>query len=109
MKSIQVFELVKNKRAVRALAKKIGLTQIPQESYTLVKLGAKNSSPRGYPDAFKVIRGVPAIVGDPEGRYVWIAIARISEWYKTSPILSVKQTELGFEFETENSFYRLER
>lgn len=93
---------------IKANAMKVGLDKIDfGDTYTLKKLGAKNSSPRGYPDAYTVIRnGYVRLIGNED--LVAIYVSGISDWFKTSPVIAVRKTKTGIRIETENSYYLLE-
>lgn len=92
---------------IKANAKKLGLDVIDfEEYYTLKKLGAKMSSPRGYPDAYTVCKGTVRLIGNEE--LVAVYVAGISEWFKTSAIVKVKTVKEGILLETLNSIYLLE-
>lgn len=87
-------------------AKKVGLDKINyKEFYQLKKIGAKNKNPRGYPDEYFVIKGLPYVIGDKE--YVWLYFNGIRAWFKTSPIVKVEEIEGGYRFETLNSVYEM--
>ena len=93
---------------IKANALRVGLDKIDfNEVYTLKKLGAKTSSPRGYPDAYTVIRnGKVCLIGNND--FVAIYVSGLSDWFKTSPVIGVKKTKDGIRIETENSYYLLE-
>lgn len=92
---------------IRANAAKVGLDKIDfEEFYTLKKLGAKKSSPRGYPDAYTVIKGKVCLIGNTDFVAIWVDGLR--DWFKTSPVIGVKKTKAGIRIETENSYYLLE-
>ena len=93
-------------KQIKTNAKAVGLDKIDYKGfYLLKKLGAKNKSTRGYPDAFVAGRGSVSLVGKDE--FVWIVVEGIREWFKTSPVLSCKKTKEGYKIETENSYYLL--
>jgi hypothetical protein len=93
---------------IRANAMQVGLDKLDYEGfYTLKKLGAKNESPLGYPNQYTVIKGSVCLIGNED--FVAIYMTGISEWFKTSPVMSCKKTKQGFKIETENSFYLLEK
>ena len=107
---IKVFDLVADKEKALIIAQSIGLDSIDsQKVYKLKKLGSKKSSSKGYPDAFDVIQGTVSLVGLDDQVWLLLLGSGRFEWFKTSPILSCKETELCFELETENSFYILEK
>lgn len=92
---------------IKSNAKKLGLDIIDFEKfYTLKKLGAKVSSPRGYPDAYTVTKGKVCLIGNDE--LVAIYVNGISDWFKTSGIVKVKTVKEGILLETLNSVYLLE-
>lgn len=89
-------------------AKKVGLTTIDDDNYTLVKLGAKRSSLKGYPDKFLVTKNARAMfLGD--GTCAMLYVVGINDWFRTSPVASVKKEGKNYIIETENSTYKLER
>ena len=103
--------VTKFKSEIKRVATLRGLAQIDfEEPYSLYKTGAKNSSPRGYPDEMLALRqGMFSVIGtvrDGE-TYVWIHGDSISEWFKTSPILSCRKEGSIYKIETENSYYEL--
>lgn len=95
-------------KLIKSNAKKVGLDKVDfNDTYTLKKLGAKTSSPRGYPDAYTVIRnGYVRLIGNEE--FVAIYVASLRDWFKTSPVVKVEETNEGIRIETENSIYLLE-
>ena len=77
------------------------------DSYDLKKLSAKKKSSRGYPDKFDVIYGsVNFHYGED---FVVLYIQNHNEWFKTSPIVKWKKVKKGYEFETKNSHYLLQK
>ena len=104
--------IVENKpdfvKKIKANAEKVGLNKIDfNDTYTLRKLGAKNESPRGYPNAYTVIRnGYVRLIGNEE--FVAIYVSGLRDWFKTSPVIGVEETNEGIRIETENSYYLLE-
>src|SRR6185295_11832076 len=91
---------------IKANAMTVGLDKIDfEEFYTLKKLGAKTSSPRGYPDAYTVIKGKVCLIGNEN--FVAIYVNGLRDWFKTSPVIGVKKTKDGIRIETENSYYLL--
>ena len=113
MRKIKCSSLMKNLdakvvRATKRVASKVGLTTIEEDVYSLIKLGAKRKSSMGYPDAFLVLRNARVMyVGN--GDYAWLYAVGITEWFKTSPVQSVKADGKNYLIETENSLYKLER
>ena len=92
---------------IKANAMKVGLDKIDFDKvYTLKKLGAKTSSPRGYPDAYTVIKGTVCLIGNEDD--VAIFVSGLRDWFKTSGIIDVKKTKDGIRLETFNSYYLLE-
>lgn len=93
---------------IKANAVKVGLDVIDFEDvYTLKKLGAKNESPRGYPNKYTVLRNSKVcLIGNSND--VALYFVSISEWFRTSAIVAVKKTKAGIQVETENSHYLLE-
>jgi hypothetical protein len=103
---IKIYAEVQDKKKAAKLAKDLGISKVNSDIfYQLYKLGAKKSSSRGYPDSFEVIEGKPFLVSD--GKVAWIYFENVKDWFKTSPILSFSKTTTGFQFETENSFYKM--
>lgn len=102
-----------SKSVIKRIAITIGLSEIDyNESYDLIKLGAKNQSELGYPDKMTAFqKGKVYLVGntDKDGiNCVWLIIENISSWFKTSPILSCKKSKNNsFLIETQNSYYKL--
>jgi hypothetical protein len=92
---------------IKKNAKKVGLDKIDFDGfYTVKKLGAKNPSPRGYPDAYTVIKGSVVLIGNKEE--VALYFNGLSDWFKTSAIISCKKVKNGYKVETTNSLYLLE-
>lgn len=95
-------------------AKTVGLDKIDfDETYQLVKVGAKNPSPYGYPSHMVALpRGQFSIAthqSETDGQmYVWLVGFWINgDSFKTSPIVSCQKTNFGFSIETQNSTYEL--
>lgn len=92
---------------IRTNAMTVGLDKIDYEGfYTLKKLGAKNKSPLGYPNAYTVTKGSVCLIGNQD--FVAIYVTGMRDWFKTSPVVSCKKVKNGFKIETENSYYLLE-
>ena len=90
------------------LAKKVGLDKIDfTRPYQLKKLGSKDHAKNSYETGYWT-SGYPYLIGDGK-KNVAIYVNGIHDWFKTSAILKVTPTEKGFELETLNSFYALER
>lgn len=98
---------IKITKELKAQAKKVGLDKIEYGYYNLIKTGEKRASPYGYPAQFLANRGVVSVIGNKEA--VGIFIQNTQDWFKTSAVLSCKEVEDGYAFETLNSFYKLER
>ena len=88
---------------VQLKAKSVGLSEVKDGTYLLRKTGAKNKSKLGYLDSFDVIIGEVFLVGNEDE--VWVMFGDGNGWYKTSPVVSCTLTDMGFKFETWNSFY----
>lgn len=95
---------------IKANAAKVGLDALNYDKgYKLIKIGVKNKSPFGLPDKGELSRGGISLVGNDDK--VWLVFNSLSGWFKTSPVLRCWKADDGgggYEFETENSFYRLE-
>ncbi len=90
--------------SIKKNAKESGLDQIGPESFSLYKTGIKSL---GHKLHDFVDRGNVFIVGNDD--YVWIVLMNLGSWFKTSPVLECVRTDMGFDIETENSYYRLDR
>lgn len=103
--------VTKFKSEIKRVATLRGLSLIDfDETYSLVKTGAKRKTSNGHPDKMIALgRGVVSVVGTVQDgeTFVWIAVESISEWFKTSPILSCKKQDDIYKIETENSYYEL--
>ena len=91
----------------------VGLNQIDFDNHVSIeKMSAKNRSPIGYPDRFRVIEGAVAqVLGDLDG-HIWLYMFNPGQWFRTSPIIRVEKLEVidnrvTFMIETENSVYHL--
>ena len=85
-----------------------------EQTYTLIKKGAKVQSRMGYPDEMVALeRGSFSIVGTKDilsdEVLVWIVGESLFGWFKTSPIISCKPIKTGYKIETENSYYELRK
>jgi hypothetical protein len=90
------------------LAKKVGLDKIDYgKTYQLKKLRSKDHAKNSYETGYWT-RGYPCLIGDGK-KNVALFVNGMQDWFKTSAILKVTPTEKGFELETLNSFYALER
>lgn len=84
----------------------------PNATYNLYKTGEKRASPYGYPSTFVVIKDAKLQVHSfydlKEGAVVvpLLNSPRYDSFFKTSPIIKFDIETL--EFETFNSYYRLE-
>jgi hypothetical protein len=101
---IKVFHAVEDKEQALKIAKKLGVHKIDSDRlHWLKKVSAKKSNSNGYPDAYDVILGYPYLIGVEDN--VWLYFSGKDDWFKTSPILSCKETKTHFEIETQNSIY----
>lgn len=109
MKKIELHEAVKNTEEVLGKAKELGLDQVEKGQYTFIKTKSKNPSPYGYKDGEVFSTGTPYMLGNEEASLVWFFIQEKNTYATTSPVLNIKKTERGYEFETENSLYKMDR
>lgn len=92
---------------IKSNAKKVGLDWPNfDKHYILKKLSAKTSSPLGYPDSYTVLSGHISLIGNVD--FVSLYMESLLGWFRTSPVISCKKSDTGFEIETENSVYFLE-
>jgi hypothetical protein len=90
---------------IKSIAHTKGLAEIDYEKcYRLYKIGSKGSSIEAFEPKY-VAHGEVSLIG--LSKFVWIHIANLTSWFKTSPIIHCKKQEDGFIIETENSFYKL--
>lgn len=109
MNKIKIWDMVEDVDTVKKNADKLGLSDIPDIEYSLKKVGEKNPNPYGIESSGIMSEGQVYLVGNKD--YVWLYVTgmRFNGWFKTSPILKVEPTETGYKFETENSFYELNK
>jgi hypothetical protein len=99
----------KLKPLIKKRAKALGITtraNVSEKFCYLMKTGTQLEGKFKTP--FMVCKGYPSLIGDEETGSVWIAVVGLRDWFKTSPIISCKTKKTHIEFQTENSFYRLE-
>ena len=88
--------------------KDTGFDKVKAGEYMLIKLGAKNSSAMGYPDSYEVLnKCTPSIVGSNE--HIALYAENTNDWFRTSPVESVKEEDDGYVIETTNSVYKLKK
>lgn len=108
MKIHPYLEDVIDEKDIFKLAQLVGLDQIDYtQTYQLKKLSSKDHAKNSYENGY-CARGYPYLIGDGK-KHVAIYVNGIQDWFKTSSILSCKPNKKGFELETLNSFYILEK
>jgi hypothetical protein len=80
----------------------------PNAIYTLIKTGAKKSSPLGYPDQEWTVLKLARLdtMEHDAGISVLLTSIRDGSWFVTSPVIKFDIETLTFE--TLNSYYKLE-
>lgn len=112
-KTISFHPLVEKKHIpiLKKVFKSLGIFDIKDDCYNLIKMKAKNPSKLGYPDKFTVMTGYCKIVGTitNKGPFIWLSMENNLEaiWFKTSPIIKIKKLKNGYKIETMNSIYNL--
>jgi hypothetical protein len=103
---MKIFSKVDKKyhKDIKKNAKRVGLDLIGPEWFRLYKTGVKSLN---YKMDDYVDQGEVSLVGNDE--HVWIVVNNHGSWFKTSPVLECTKTRAGFDIETLNSFYRLEK
>lgn len=107
--------VTKYKSEIKRVASINGVADIDfEQTYTLIKKGAKVKSGMGYPDEMVALeQGSFSVVGTKDilsdEVLVWIVGESLFGWFKTSPIISCKPIKSGYKIETENSFYELRK
>lgn len=94
---------------VESNAKKIGLDALDfEQNYLLNKVGQKNPNPNGLPDSGVIAHGHVDVIGNEDKIWLYVGTS-IFQGVRTSPLISFEKTDTGYKFETENSFYELNR
>ena len=101
---------IKDQAEIQAEATKIGLSALEStETYRLIKTQSKKTPI--IPE--RILTGHPYLIGAMVNGKVltWLYFEGrgVYDWYKTSPIASVTLLKTGFEIETENSNYIIEK
>jgi hypothetical protein len=98
-----------SKKETIKLAKSTGLDLIDYKSmYSLTKIGTKDRREALY-EVKNLVMTASKVQVIAKGTSIWIYLTNAFGWFRSSPIVSCIKVKGGYQIETENSFYKLEK